>query len=46
MHVIEDDVEHLKPVLHPLELDVEVDELGLVLASLVAGRRGKGLQLA
>ena len=45
MEVVEHLVHHLHPVAHPLELHVQVDELGLVLAPLVAVRRREGLQL-
>ena len=46
MHVVQDGVEHLHPLLHPLELDVHVHELGLVLAPLVTGGAGQSLELA
>ena len=45
VEVIEHLVHHFHPVAHPLELHVQVDELGLVLAPLVAVRRREGLQL-
>ena len=46
VEVIEHLVHHLHPVAHPLELHVQVDELGLVLPPLVAVGRRQGQQLS
>ena len=46
LHVIEDHVECLHPLLEPAELHVHVHELGLVLATLLASRVSQSLDFS
>ena len=46
LHVIEDHVEGLHPLLEPAELHVHVHELGLVLATLLASRVSQSLDFS